>query len=200
MQLISAALLSNEPGPHSPFSVVLHWIVLQLPRQTFLWYGVGPSIFIGVPIPDTALPRRKFNSKRGVAVNPDPSELQDLAARVRYGGNPEHKRNPGDFGLTPSAQLRPDKTACDEAGITERRVALRLLREGIRKGLVSDQVRGPGQFPQNVWAVTEDGHPLEAQLENPETGSYHGYPMPVVDPFRKLVIERWNRHEQAVQD
>ncbi len=144
--------------------------------------------------------RRKFNPKRRVAVNPHRSVLQDLAARVRYGGNPEHKRNPGDFGLPPPAQLRADKTACDEVDITESRVALRLLREGIKKGLVSDQVRGPGQFPQNVWAVTEDGHPLEAQLENPETGSYHGYPMPVVDPFRKLVIESWNRHEQAVQD
>ena len=68
-------------------------------------------------------------------MNPDPSVLQDLAARVRYGGNPEHKRNPGDFGLTPSARLRADKTACDEVGITKRQVALRLLREGIKKGL-----------------------------------------------------------------
>lgn len=126
--------------------------------------------------------------------------LQDLAERVRYGGNPEHKRNPGDFGLTPSARLRADKTACNEVGITERRVALRLLREGIRKGLVSDQARGPEQFPQNVWAVTEDGYPLEAQLENPGTGSYHGYPMPVADPFREVVVERWNRNEQAVQN
>ena len=81
------------------------------------------------------MPRRKFNRKRSVAVNPDPSVLQDLAARVRYGGNPEHKRNPGDFGLTPSARLRADKTACDEVGITKRQVALRLLREGIKKGL-----------------------------------------------------------------
>ena len=146
------------------------------------------------------MPRRKFNPKRRVAVNPDPSVLQDLAGRVRYGGNSEHKRNPGDFGLTPPAQLRADKTACDEVGITKRRVALRLLREGIKKGFVSDQVREPRQFPQNVWAVTEDGYPLEAQLENPETGSYHGYPMPVADPFRKLVIESWNQHEQAIQD
>ena len=135
--------------------------------------------------------RQRFNPKRALAVDPDPSVLRNLVAQVRYGGNPEHKRNPGDFGLTPPAQLRPDKTACDEVGITKRSVALGLLREGIEKGLVSEQVRGQGRFPQNIWALTEDGHPVEAQLENPEAGIYHGYPMPAADPFRKIVIESW---------
>ncbi len=46
-------------------------------------------------------------------------------------------------------------------------------------------------FPKNVWVVTEDGIPLEAQLENQETGVYHGYPMPLDDPFREKVLERW---------
>ena len=78
--------------------------------------------------------RQRFNPKRALAVDPDPSVLRNLVAQVRYGGNPEHKRNPGDFGLTPPAQLRPDKTACDEVGITKRSVALGLLREGIEKG------------------------------------------------------------------
>ncbi|MDE0028373.1 MAG: hypothetical protein OXU42_03085 [Deltaproteobacteria bacterium] len=143
------------------------------------------------------MPRKRFNPKRAIAVSPDPSALQDLANRVRYGGNPEHKRNPGDFGLTPPAQPSADKTLCDEVGVTRRRVALRLLREGIRKGLISGQVRG--RFPQNVWAVTKDGSPVEAQLENPETGSYHGYPMPDTDPFAKRVVENWNQRGQ-VQD
>ena len=120
---------------------------------------------------------------------PDPDALEDLAARVRYGGNPEHKRNPGDFGLTPPARPRADKSKCDWAGIVERAVALRLLREGIRRGLVSEQRRGG--YPQNVWALTNDGYPLEAQLENSVSGAYHGYPMPETDPFRDVVLEHW---------
>lgn len=135
---------------------------------------------------EAALP---FNPKRRIAAAPDPDALDDLAARVRYGGNPEHKRNPGDFGLTPPARPRADKSKCDWAGIVERAVALRLLREGIRRGLVSEQRRGG--YPQNVWALTDDGYPLEAQLENSVSGAYHGYPMPETDPFRDVVLERW---------
>lgn len=130
-----------------------------------------------------------FNPKRRIAAAPDPDALEDLAARVRYGGNPEHKRNPGDFGLTPPARPRADKSKCDWAGIVERAVALRLLREGIRRGLVSEQRRGG--YPQNVWALTNDGYPLEAQLENSVSGAYHGYPMPETDPFRDVVLEHW---------
>jgi hypothetical protein len=32
---------------------------------------------------------------------------------------------------------------------------------------------------------------MEAQLENPIIGSYHGYPMPETDPFCAEVIRRW---------
>lgn len=78
--------------------------------------------------------------------------------------------------------------------MTTRAVALRLLREGIRRGLVSAQQRGG--FPQNVWAVTEGGIALEAQLENPATGVYHGYPMPQADPFRPVILERWGQNDE----
>lgn len=100
-----------------------------------------------------------------------------LADRVKYGGNPEHKRNPGDFGLTPPLQPRPDKTLCDEVKIFSRREATGLLKEGVKKGLISEQHTQNG-YPQNIWAVTEEGWPLEAQLENARQGTYHGYPMP----------------------
>lgn len=46
-------------------------------------------------------------------------------------------------------------------------------------------------WPQNVWAVSEQGQPFEAQLENPTLGVYHGYPMPQDDDFRTIVIEEW---------
>jgi hypothetical protein len=42
-------------------------------------------------------------------------EKAALRASTVYGGSPHHKRNPGNFGLTPPAAPRLDKTMCDEA-------------------------------------------------------------------------------------
>lgn len=137
--------------------------------------------------------RRSFNPKRCIATNLQPIDLEKLAKTVSYGGNPEHKRNPGDFHLTPPASPRRDKTLCDAAGIFERSVALSLLQEGIRRGLISQSDRN--SFPQNIWAVSLGGIALEAQLENASQGTYHGYPMPVKDPFREKVIDLWNSNE-----
>jgi hypothetical protein len=133
--------------------------------------------------------RRTFNPKRQIASGLLQAELERLAAAVHYGGNPEHKRNPGNFGLTPPASPRRHKTLCDEAGIFDRDQVLKLLQQGIRLGLISEP-RG-ADFPQNVWAVSLEGVPLEAQLENAANGTYHGYPMPEEDPFREIIISRW---------
>ena len=132
---------------------------------------------------------RRFNFKRRVRQDCDPGELELLADSVKYGGNPEHKSNPGDFQLHPPAQPRADKTLCDAVGIFKRAKALELLREGVRRGLISEQTRG--EFPQNIWSVTKNGEPLEAQLENQAQGIYHGYPMPMNDDFREEVLKRW---------
>ena len=135
--------------------------------------------------------RRSFNPKRQTNPNFTQTQRLALAERVGYGGNPEHKRHPGDFGLLPPSVPRPDKTLCDLVGMFSHQVALDLLREGIRKGLVSAQMRG--EFPQNIWAVSDRGDPREAQLENVEKGMYHGYPMPESDPFRQVVLEHWRQ-------
>ena len=135
--------------------------------------------------------RRSFNPKRCIETNIDEIELATLAESISYGGNPEHKSSPGDFGLTPPSQARPDKTLCDGVGIFKREVAESLLKKGARKGFISVQRRNG--FPQNVWSVTEGNEPLEAQLENERTGRYHGYPMSTSDPMRRKVLERWNR-------
>ena len=129
--------------------------------------------------------------KRRIRERPDPSVLTGLARRVRYRGNPLHKRDPGDFNLAPPVQPRDDKTLCDGVHIHTRDVAQALLQEGVSRGLISVQTRG--QFPQNIWAVTKDGYPLEAQLENQEQGTYYGYPMPTTDPLRNAVILRWSQ-------
>ncbi len=135
--------------------------------------------------------KSRHNLKRRIRQDVEPDYLQELVDIVKYGGNPEHKKNPGDFGLMPPSQPRADKSLCDIAGIFSKKEATRLLKEGVRKGLVSEQVRNG--YPQNIWAVTADGCPLEAQLENAEVGIYHGYPMYENDPFREEVLMRWKR-------
>jgi hypothetical protein len=143
-------------------------------------------------MPDTA--RQRFNRKREI-VDPPPSasDLNALADRVGYGGNPEHKQNPGDFGLIPPSAPRPDKTLCDEVHILSRSAAVAALREGVRRGLISRAMRGA--FPQNIWSVTAEGIPLEAQLENRDAGTYHGYPIPENDPFRASVLGAWKHRK-----
>lgn len=137
---------------------------------------------------------QKFNPKRRIigAGAVAPERLTELESAVSYGGNPEHKKNPGDFGLTPPSDPRRGKSLCDVASIFSRTLALALLRHGIRKGLISD--REENGWPKNVWSVTETGIPLEAQLENPAIGCYHGYPMPDSDPLASEVLTRWNGH------
>jgi len=60
----------------------------------------------------------------------------------------------------------------------------------VKKGLISDRFQG--RWPKNIWSVTEDGSPVEAQLENPLNGTYHGYPMPSSDPLAREILKQWN--------
>lgn len=75
-----------------------------------------------------AVTRTRYNLKRRIHRLDDPEARSSLASVVQYGGNPEHKRNPGDFGLTPPACPRPDKTLCDTVEVFQRGDALGLLR------------------------------------------------------------------------
>ena len=68
--------------------------------------------------------RKSFNPKRRIAENSEKDQLEMLAKQARYGGNPEHKRNHGDFGLAPPSSPRPDKTLCDGAYVTKRPLLL----------------------------------------------------------------------------
>jgi hypothetical protein len=135
--------------------------------------------------------RKGHNPKRRIKQDLDPGYLKALAKSVSYAGNPEHKINPGDFGLTPPSLPQADKTKCDIVEVFLRKEAIRLLKDGVRKGLISEQVRNG--YPQNIWAVTEDGWPMEAQLENPQKGTYHGYPMTQADPFHEEVLAKWKK-------
>lgn len=115
-------------------------------------------------------------------------ELEQLSSQVKYGGNPEHKRNPGDFGLTPPSDPRPYKILCDDCGIFNRSIAERVISESAQKSIVSAQMKG--QWPRKIWAVTSEGQPVEVQLENEVQGTYHGYPMPEADPMRQKILKQ----------
>jgi hypothetical protein len=140
--------------------------------------------------------RTSFNRKRCFAKTlPAKKALAELASKIRYGGNPSHKRNPGDFGLTPPSLPRDDKSLCDTANIFNRAEALQVLKQGVLRGMISEW-DGANGFPKNVWSMTDDGIPLEAQLENAVNGTYHGYPLEVNDDFRESVIARWKQSHE----
>lgn len=134
-----------------------------------------------------------FNPKRKIAVAGEFSvdARENLAKSAKYGGNPEHKRSPGDYGLTPPTSPRPGKTLCDAVRQVLKDEATELLKSGFRKGMIS--VQRAGAWPQNVWALSENGEVYEAQLENSNQGIYHGYPMPINDDFRIIVIREWGQ-------
>ena len=138
-------------------------------------------------------PRKSRNDKRRVQENCDPDRLGVLEREITYTGSPYHKKNPGDYGLNPPANPRDKKTLCDKIGEVKQADAEKLLKDGVRKGLISQQMRG--RYPQNIWSVADDGTPLEAQLENREKGTYHGYPLlDEYDPFREEILKRAKTH------
>ena len=100
---------------------------------------------------------------------------------------------------TSCADLQTVGSGTPALGIHERELARALLVAGVRRGLVSVQRGSGGRFPQNIWSVVErdDGEgerrciPLEAQLENADQGTYHGYPLPQSDPLHEHVVHWW---------
>jgi hypothetical protein len=137
--------------------------------------------------------RNGFNRKRRIASigSWDANEKEERALTAKYGGNSEHKKSPSDYGLIPPANPRPGKTLCDGEKPLFKAEAERLLASGFRKGMISEQMRDG--WPQNVWAVSDDGQVYEAQLENGVQGIYHGYPIPMNDDFRSVVVGEWSR-------
>ncbi|MDX9981569.1 MAG: hypothetical protein RBU25_16220 [Lentisphaeria bacterium] len=111
-----------------------------------------------------------------------------------YEGSPFHKRNPGDFGLTPPAAPRPDKTLCDEAGIFKKVVATRLFKRGIKRALVSEYMT-PAGFPKEFWVVDSEGNVFEAMYGGTRDGAYHGYPIRRSDPLFEKVSSAWKEKQ-----
>ncbi len=125
-------------------------------------------------------------------------ELIKLSKSVSYKGNPAHKLNPGDYHLTPPASPRQGKTLCDQKRPINLADAMELIRTGVRRAMISSQTRG--DWPQNIWSVNEHNEVFEAQLENRETGEYHGYPISSEDDFGHLIASEWLKRAKIDQD
>ena len=137
-------------------------------------------------------PRQNHGSKKKLADLSDwPQEqLDSLAKKLTYSGNPLHKMNPRDYNLTPPcAGGRPGKTLCDSVKVFTRAEALKLLREGCRRGLIDRNIEDG--WPKRIWAIHQEVV-LEAQLDKSPPGSYHGYPLQADDNFKKYILNRWS--------
>lgn len=120
----------------------------------------------------------------------DATEKAFLHANARYEGSPDHKRNPGDFGLTPPASPRKDKTLCDEVAVFLVAQARELFARAIDGGLVSEGT-GQNDFPRRMWLVHVN-RVYELKLGGSLTGSYHGYPVRRSNPYYDLIVKAWN--------
>lgn len=137
----------------------------------------------------------KRNLKR--RLHPDLSEerLREILDQgMKYVGSALHKRNPGDFGLTPPAAARPGKSLCDDVGIFSRDEAQDLLKVGIHKGLVSPDAEDG--FPRYVWMVHGE-RVIEARCDNVDLGTYHGYPLETDDAMADCVRLQWQTRQNS---
>jgi hypothetical protein len=132
-------------------------------------------------------------TRRSIRATPlNAQERKFLHSNAGYEGIPYHKRAPGDFGLTPPAAPRLEKTLCDEANVTGRAIAVALLTQAIDGGLVSDG-EGAAGFPKQIWVVDEGGQVFEAMYGGSRTGLYHGYPIRRNDPFFDEIVRAWEK-------
>jgi len=133
--------------------------------------------------------RKTPNAKRKIAADTELGQ-KILQKGPLYVGNAAHKRNPGDFNLSPPCCPSSLKNLCDDADIFTRKSAQHLLEEGLRRGLVGQHLENG--WPKTIWAVSDKQVPLEARLDQRDRGTYHGFPMSESDPFGKDIIKMWN--------
>ena len=119
-------------------------------------------------------------------------EKDFLKEHAVYEGASYHKKNPGDFKLNPPSGPRPNKTLCDEAGISRKAQAQALLLQAIDGGLVSEKTEF--DFPKHLWVKNGD-HVFEAIYGGSKQGYYHGRPVRRSDPFYEEVARRLREGE-----
>jgi len=114
-------------------------------------------------------PGRRRPQKRKRCVPPN-TDLDALAERVKYVGNPEHK---DEFTFVGPPRPRGDASICPRE-YRDQEMVTGWLRAAIRAG--STGAPWEGAFPRYVWHQEKDTV-FEARLVNRGDGSYKGYPL-----------------------
>lgn len=118
-------------------------------------------------------------------------ELDEFASTAQYGGSAHHKLHPGGYGFVPPAAPRPSKSVCDGKRPVAPHEATGLLREAMRRGMVSSHV--DGTWPKYAWAVDEAGEVYEAKLGH-DGRRYHGYRLAEDDAaMREWALAEWSK-------
>lgn len=115
-----------------------------------------------------------------------------LAARVRFGSHPKHKKNPAAYRLPPYRGPDEDATYCDEHANfrpAQMRSAVALLRRGIAAGLFGKSTNQG--MPTLLWTVDDNGWIYEARITNPGNAEYHGYPVLPNEAIARKVLTRY---------
>ena len=121
-----------------------------------------------------------------------PAELKRIALVARYGGSPNHKLHPNDYGFDPPNNPRPSKSPCDDLRPIAKKEAAKLLRDGIRKGMISRTEAG--QLPKYIWAVDAQGGVYEAKTKPGQEIHYHGYRLGEDErQMRAEVLSEWEK-------
>ena len=139
---------------------------------------------------------RKSNKKRVIAGKGTvaSARLRVLSGQVTYRGNPKHKLHPNlkHPGIEPGGNR--SRSVCDKVKSLDlsQKEASALLKEGVRKGLVS--ATSTKKFPNFIWAVSSRGQPYEAKQSKDKAGEYYGYPLLGDEDqrFLKALKARWS--------
>jgi hypothetical protein len=100
---------------------------------------------------------------------------EDVVARVRYVGSPEHKSYPSPAG---PPVLRSDASRCDPRPGYDAERFTEILQEGIRRRCIGAIFEGG--FPKYVWGWV-NGQLFEARHLNGPQGSCKAYPLEDVE-------------------
>ena len=139
-------------------------------------------------------PRRRGRaiSKKVVACmsDLDESELECMASEVQYHPSEFHKTLEAlqRWNLS-SPGRRRGKMACPDTGpVSSRKRVVRLLKEAIRRGMVSRARRD--SWPNRVWAIGPDDGVYEAKLT--KAGLYHAFPLRGPSAFVRHLRIEWS--------
>ena len=133
---------------------------------------------------------RKENQNRRLEVQPlQLARAAELSKVATYEGHGKHKRDTAGFPMSTPPSHRGTDSLCDKLSVPDWQAALRLLRKGLKNGLVSDfWFHG---WPKHVWAMLPDGTVYEAKNGGSAEGAYHGYPLPESDSFAEEIRNAW---------